>query len=705
MIIFDGSDIRVVAQPADGAPLWVVTFTGRDHNPPVASGAGEKFLGEAGVNAVHFISKANHWWRTDEFVPAIAATRDYLNVHRAETVVTYGSSMGAHGALIGAGPLGARRTVASMPQYSVDPALTPWETRWRKDVRRMQFQPGEPKPQIGALEVIIFYDPYFELDRRHVELVSEHGDVRLMKVAFAEHAVSPALLECDLLKSVTLDAIRGDLTPADFHRRYRAARRKSPIVVWGASAVARARGRRPLAEGLRNAALDAMLTPGRRIRADNRRIILESLNGLLADKRLADCLVLLDRWREQAEPQAAEMLIRAWALTGLGRTGEALEQALAAQQADPRDKTTNDLVGRLQSDLSARAVEPQTDRQTPRARGRRVTINVDIDPYYMDRVAALVTAAPSLASLGFDLVFGSEGPADLLLIQDKREAERRTQLGPWAGPMIVYERIDAGVVSASKKRRRLLCNPQVTHWLKEVTLRDPRLHNAPLLESRLHLAMLEPDSPEVTKPSIHLSDEILTKVRAVLPMYTQDRYAPFREAPLMPWRDRRNPILCCGAIHSKVPALNRHRRAALGIIQRHCSEYVTASGSVIPQPIYGDLVRNTRIFISPYGLGEYSFKDFEAIMSGCLLIKPDSRHVTSYGFDIYGADDRFCEFTRPDMSDLPEILDRLAADPTTAHSKAMGAAQALRAPFDFEAYARDLAAIFVESLESFESNI
>ena len=38
-------------------------------------------------------------------------------------------------------------------------------------------------------------------------------------------------------------------------------------------------------------------------------------------------------------------------------------------------------------------------------------------------------------------------------------------------------------------------------------------------------------------------------------------------------------------------------------------------------------MRHSRICISPFGYGEICWRDFEAILCGCLVVKPDMSHV------------------------------------------------------------------------------
>lgn len=47
----------------------------------------------------------------------------------------------------------------------------------------------------------------------------------------------------------------------------------------------------------------------------------------------------------------------------------------------------------------------------------------------------------------------------------------------------------------------------------------------------------------------------------------------------------------------------------------------------VSQADYDRELRDARICVSPFGYGELCWRDFEAIMAGCLLVKPDMAHI------------------------------------------------------------------------------
>eukprot|EP00951_Prasinocladus_malaysianus_P018730 scaffold150193_cov30-Prasinocladus_malaysianus.AAC.1 len=64
-----------------------------------------------------------------------------------------------------------------------------------------------------------------------------------------------------------------------------------------------------------------------------------------------------------------------------------------------------------------------------------------------------------------------------------------------------------------------------------------------------------------------------------------------------------------------------------------------------------ELLKDTKVFVSPFGLGEFSGKDYEAILAGALLVKPLASKFQSFP-NIY--EPHFVIETKNDFSDLEE---------------------------------------------------
>lgn len=341
--LFDGEDIRVVIAPQDDRRLLVVSFTGRDHKPPAPTGAGAGFLSKNAIDAVHVISKKNHWWNTVEWPEALGAISAYAVERRTEELVTYGSSMGGHGALVASRLLGAARVVAYAPQFSVDPQIVPWETRWASDTSRIAFV-GPTFAQAAAAQAIyIFSDPFFAPDQHHVDAILHHVQVQHMRVTFSEHDVSRVLSDCELLSSVTLKALRGMLSEGDFTRTYRAKRNKTALVYGGASRLLHKRGRDEAALAFARHGF-AMLTGAatRRTNAEFDRFVLGFLDLLIYVNAPEEALSVVARWCEaDCGSRFAFERCKAQALRLSERLPEALEAVDRAMAERPTERTTH----------------------------------------------------------------------------------------------------------------------------------------------------------------------------------------------------------------------------------------------------------------------------------------------------------------------------------------------------------------------------
>ena len=112
--------------------------------------------------------------------------------------------------------------------------------------------------------------------------------------------------------------------------------------------------------------------------------------------------------------------------------------------------------------------------------------------------------------------------------------------------------------------------------------------------------------------------------------------------------------------------VNNHRRAAvlqLGKL-RHLRVLIGINRALQPD-LYLPAMLRSSISISPWGFGEYAYRDYELILAGCILIKPLTDHVETFAPDIYQSG-KYYLACKPDFSDLTSVVDRIMADRTRA---------------------------------------
>lgn len=78
------------------------------------------------------------------------------------------------------------------------------------------------------------------------------------------------------------------------------------------------------------------------------------------------------------------------------------------------------------------------------------------------------------------------------------------------------------------------------------------------------------------------------------------------------------------------------------------------------QKEFKEEIKNTKIVLSPFGWGEVCFRDFEAILNGSLLLKPDMSHLNTWP-DIYRPYETYVPF-RWDCEDLIDKIDQFLKD-------------------------------------------
>jgi hypothetical protein len=106
-----------------------------------------------------------------------------------------------------------------------------------------------------------------------------------------------------------------------------------------------------------------------------------------------------------------------------------------------------------------------------------------------------------------------------------------------------------------------------------------------------------------------------------------------------------------GLSHSR-PSVVAHRKAVADILHKR-----GVDTSRIPLPDYFEEMRNAKISVSPFGVGEFCYRDYESIVCGATLLKPDMSHLETWP-DFYKDNETYIAH-KWDLSDLNEKIDFL----------------------------------------------
>jgi len=219
------SDNLLVRQVAGfGSDVCYVTFASyTDDRRLDRPGFGEEHFTGRGIDAIHVLSRDNRWYQhpeLDEALRAVAgAVAGYVRV------IAYGSSMGGFAALRYGASCGATVGLALSPQYTVDPAVVPFDRRWADDVARIAFRQDADLPPLG--EQYVVYDSRDAYDRRHFELFAARSPTIGVPVPHGGHPVGSYLAETDMLRVLVENIETKRFDPAAYARELRRRRRRS----------------------------------------------------------------------------------------------------------------------------------------------------------------------------------------------------------------------------------------------------------------------------------------------------------------------------------------------------------------------------------------------------------------------------------------------------------------------------------------------
>jgi hypothetical protein len=160
-------------------------------------------------------------------------------------------------------------------------------------------------------------------------------------------------------------------------------------------------------------------------------------------------------------------------------------------------------------------------------------------------------------------------------------------------------------------------------------------------------------SDQITTQSSAIPDEMHGKLwlgsnlaldRKIVALYNKHRLR-------LEWESRQNDVIFRGSVPKDwIFYLRKDIGPALKRLGR-LYEVLTPEGRVSSETYYREML-SSKICVSPYGYGEICWRDFEAVLCGCLLIKPNMAHVETWP-DIFKENETYVS-VRWDYRDLDE---------------------------------------------------
>jgi len=231
----------------------------------------------------------------------------------------------------------------------------------------------------------------------------------------------------------------------------------------------------------------------------------------------------------------------------------------------------------------------------------------------------------------------------------------------------------------------LMLLPHVDLFLKKQLLKDKSYYLANTGKPNLRIWL--PES-EIANASFTPADPAgLDKMRLAWNIglndyryfgYKMSRLSNYLDYTLYPLRfktvskDRPLDVVFRGTIHQGLDAqhgVSEQRNQVLQLLKGIKRNIPV--GKITSKRAYWRELKQARVGISPFGWGEICYRDFEIMISGCLLIKPDMKHLETYP-NVFIEKETYLP-VRWDMADLELQLNTVIEDfPTYLHIAAQG---------------------------------
>lgn len=235
---------------------------------------------------------------------------------------------------------------------------------------------------------------------------------------------------------------------------------------------------------------------------------------------------------------------------------------------------------------------------------------------------------------------------------------------PTDRPLVLFDRSDGAFLwwrfkPGGQIVRALLESPTTLGLIKISRYRSRQAYNSDRTDSSHHARLIretqpagEPAGSEI--PVEAISASACSRIRLGVGYWAFDQCAPLADAVSgLSGRKRPIDVFCAVSVDYICPTISWHRQIALDRLSRMNSlRTVLGRGRVFPDEQYRDILQRSRICVSPWGWGETCIRDYEALLAGCVLIKPRTDFIDS----ALPLDDRHYVACRPDFADLGERI-------------------------------------------------
>ena len=233
---------------------------------------------------------------------------------------------------------------------------------------------------------------------------------------------------------------------------------------------------------------------------------------------------------------------------------------------------------------------------------------------------------------------------------------------PKSCPKVIVERADSSVLFQDVTRKSI-SEDNTLAVIKTTIVREKKLNNSQICNKRYHCFLINKYANIVENKNnlIEIENKFLDKIYCMIPTSVQDRFYWYKNN--IPIEEKDIDVSFVGVVRylgdQGANVMDWHRLKCVEEIKKIKSikSFCVVSNSVqshpLPNEAYKQIIQKSKIVISPWGMGEWNYRDFHAMYQKCVLIKPDSSHVKCYPVDIFKSNERYIP-CKLDFSDLQE---------------------------------------------------
>lgn len=183
-----------------GSKHTVISFSGIG---TTIEGANQEFynLKNNGYNVIWVIDKDNSYFTSIN-------PQDIISQIKTENVYTIGQSMGGFNAITFASLYNIKKVLAFTPQYSMDPEIVPWETRWRKQIKRINFK--YKKLNFVNWTDYTIITGHKGADKKHIDMIPKQKNINIQQV-YGHHTVAQNFKKAGTMYKLINDCFLNDV--------------------------------------------------------------------------------------------------------------------------------------------------------------------------------------------------------------------------------------------------------------------------------------------------------------------------------------------------------------------------------------------------------------------------------------------------------------------------------------------------------------